>query len=321
MSSAYTDLTSTFIYKMLLTWQRLSQLGNNDQYLKDRLDGLTLLGRRPLLQWNGVSTVDVEANTGTSNQTSIVFPDRAQLSVTENLASTQKYRRFDITKTAQFTSGTESGGLRSGLSEVANTWYAIYAVKSQINTANFVLVGDTTLPLAANFATLNSRYGTNSWVYLGMIRNGDNNLDTTDIIKFTQAGNHISFQVFTGTSGFAHKHLILATSGGSSGTIVPAAGTGNLNVPDHLTIADYYLASSSSLSGSGTMNVLAGGSASSSNLSVYFGRVTSGDAWAIPALSMATFDGLSYSIPSATGAILSLGGWYDPVLAGFANAI
>lgn len=149
--------------------------------------------RRPNLTHQSITTVDVEPNTGTSNQTKIIFPDGNVRTVTEDTSSTNKYRRFDITATAQFTSGTEDSGLRSGISETTNTWYAIYAVKSLIDSTKFVLVGDTTLPTSSNVSTLDGRYGSNSWVYLGTIRNGDNVSATGDIIKFKHVGNACFF--------------------------------------------------------------------------------------------------------------------------------
>lgn len=216
--------------------------------------------RRPVLQWNNVMTVDVEAQTGTANQTKILFPDGTVRTVTEDLGSTQKYRRFDITKTAEFTSGTESGGLRSGLSEAQNTWYALYAVKSNINPANFVIVGDTTLPLAANFATLNGRYTTNGWIYLGMIRNGANCGDSglwndtidVDIIKFIQKGNVFKFLPYdTHPLGPTASAAVTVDGGlflgyGNAGPSVLSvtlwaysAGVGTAQIPDHLDVADF----------------------------------------------------------------------------------
>lgn len=188
--------------------------------------------RRPNLIYVSATTVDVENNTGTSNQTKIVFPDGTTRSVTEDTSSVNKYRRFIITAAAEFTSGTEDSGLRSGLSEATDTWYAIYAVKSVINTANFVLSGDTTLPLQANFSTLNSRYGTNGWVYLGLIRNGDGASATGDILKFKQEGNWTGLD---NSGGGVHFGLRLAvTAGAATLTYTYAAGTGTAEIPGNV---------------------------------------------------------------------------------------
>jgi hypothetical protein len=235
--STYTDLTSSFNHKDLLTWQLMDELAENDNFIRSTFGAY----RRPVLKWIGVSLVDVENNTGTLNETKFVFPDGEVRSVTEDTSSTNKYRRFDITATANFTSGTEDSGIRSGISEANNTWYAIYAVKSQINTANFVLAGDTTLPIQANFSTLNTRYGTNSWVYLGMIRNGDNNGSPADILNFVQAGNRTIFKNSnSGLNTVTMPGTFLAgTAGSATSTYTYAAGTGAANIPNHITIAIY----------------------------------------------------------------------------------
>ncbi len=204
--------------------------------------------RRPNLVFIGVTAVDVENNTGTANQTTIVFPDGTIRSVTEDTSSTNKYRRFLITAAAEFTSGTEDSGVRSGISEATNTWYAIYAVKSTINTSNFVLAGDTTLPLQANFATLNSRYGTSGWVYLGMIRNGDNDGATGDILKFSQSCGTTRFN--NNANSIATGVKLAATSG-----YTYSAGTGTADIPNHLAIVYIHGAFSSDAAADFVINV------------------------------------------------------------------
>lgn len=204
--------------------------------------------RRPTLTWISATQVDVENNTGTANQTSIQFSDGQMRTVTENTSSTNQYRRFDITATAEFTTGTEESGLYSGLSEANNTWYALYAVKSQINTANFVLVGDTTFPVQANYATLNSRYAANGWYYLGPIRNGNNAGTVADILAFTQSGNHILFRneitaanmnvnINVGSAGIR----LATTASASSLTYSYSSGTGATDIPPTVRMVDYLL--------------------------------------------------------------------------------
>lgn len=233
---SYTDLTTEFDYKDLLTWQNMDKLAENDEWLKENFMNY----RRPVLQWASVTAVNVENNTGTQHQTRIVFPDGEIRDVTEDVSSTHKYRQFIITAAAEFTSGTEDSGIRSGIAEADNTWYAIYAVKSTINTANFVLAGDTTLPTRANFATLNTRYGTSSWVYLGMIRNGDSNAIASSILDFVQAGNMTLFKNALGasSSGNTSTGILFANSASSGGlTYTYAAGTGDLEVPTTISHA------------------------------------------------------------------------------------
>lgn len=194
--------------------------------------------RRPVLKYVSVSLLDVEANTGTANQTKIVFPDGNTRTVTEDTSSTTKYRRFDITADAEFTAGTEDSGLRAALSEATNTWYAIYAVKSVIDTSKFVLVGDTTTPVTANYATLNTAYGTNGWVYLGSIRNGDDAGATGDIMNFVQHGNLTMFQnTLAAASGNNTFGLQLKSSASATTlTWTYAAGTGSEQIPSHILV-------------------------------------------------------------------------------------
>lgn len=208
-------------------------------YSRSRSESLVAY-RRPNLVYVSATQWDVEANTGTSNQTTIVFPDGDTRSVTEDTASTHKYRRGDITADAEFNSGTEDSGLRAALSEATDTWYAIYAVKSVINSANFVLVGDTTLPLQANFATLNTAYQTNGWVYLGLIRNGSVSTQTGDIVEFVQCGNETLFynaNDAANLSGFATATPGLRfanTAGATSLAYTYSAGTGSTSVPGNI---------------------------------------------------------------------------------------
>lgn len=188
--------------------------------------------RRPNLVYVSATAVDVFNNTGTANQTRIVFPDGAYRSVTEDTAVTDKYRRFIITATAEFTSGTEESGLYTGLTEATNTWYAIYAVKSTINTANFVLVGTTTLPVQGSVSTLNTNLGTNGWVYLGLIRNGDNAGTTGDILDFEQAGLISYFRnIATGNSRDCAGIRVATSAGATSLTYTFANGTGAAQIP------------------------------------------------------------------------------------------
>ena len=239
---SYTDKTADFFHKKRLDWQDFDELAENDEFLRQ----IYAAYKRPVLQFVSVTQVDVEANTGTANETKIVFPDGETRNVVEDTATTNKYRRFDITAAAQFSSGTEDSGLRSGLSEATNTWYAIYAVKSTLDATKFVLAGDTTLPLQANFSTLNGRYGANGWYYLGMIRNGDNNSATGDILAFTQVGNRTYFR--NGSTRPGIKFVSTATTGDVSYTTTN--GTGTTDIPNHATLATWNLASAVVGSGS-----------------------------------------------------------------------
>jgi hypothetical protein len=194
--------------------------------------------RRPLLNYVSATAVDVENNTGTANQTKYIFPDGNVRSVTEDTSSTHLYRRFIITATASLTA-THDSGMRSGESEAVNTWYALYAVKTTDDDTKVVLVGSTTLPLQANFSTLNGFFGANGWIYLGLIRNGDNSGTTGDILSFTHTGTTTFFRnsCAINASGYGSGVGIrLATTTGANNLAwTYAAGTGAAQVPANIT--------------------------------------------------------------------------------------
>jgi len=200
--------------------------------------------RRPTLVWQSVTEVDVEENTENANETEILFRDNTLRTVAEDTSSTHKYRRFIITATANYTSGTEDSGMRSGESEANNTWYAIYAVKSQIDSTKFVLVGTTTIPIRANWTTLDGYFGVNGWVYLGMIRNGDNSNAGGDILIFEMSGNKTNFnnqvdiQATTGAKSVGIRIASDSTGGLATLAWAYASGTGAAQVPANITIMD-----------------------------------------------------------------------------------
>lgn len=266
----------------------------------------TLFGyRRPNLTWISATAVDIENNTGTSNETTVIFPDGNIRSVTEDTSSTNKYRRFLITATAEFTSGTEDSGLYTGLSETNNTWYALYAVKSQIDATKFVLVGTTTLPIRANFSTLNTNLGTNAWVYLGMIRNGDSLAAPGDIIKFIQHSSLLKFlNPISGTgSGKVGTGIEVAT-GSSSVTYTYSAGTGDLQIPNHIKFV-YCLAS--------TGTAVATGVVDANNTYTFAGFAGINGIHAVGLIY--SLDGIRVDA-SGAGIDISIQGIHDPILEG-----
>lgn len=193
--------------------------------------------RRPVLQYSSATVVNLETGiNGTSGQAQILFPDG-----TLRTDSTASRINFDITRNCAL-SGSAQSGLRATLSETTNTWYALYAVKVSDSTTNFVVVGDTVLPLQANYSTLNSNFGSNSWVYLGLIRNGDNSAATADILNFVQVGNTTYFLnvVASGAtnSAIASTGLQMATTAGATTlTYSTSSGTGATNVPANVSHA------------------------------------------------------------------------------------
>lgn len=185
--------------------------------------------RRPTLVWNSITSVGIERGfsspaASATTVAAILFPD-GQFRTD---SSTNRID-FDITRNAVF-NGSNQSGLRSGQSESVNTWYAMYAVKCQNNTTDFVLVGDGNPASRGNVTALNTAYGTNGWVYLGYIRNGDNSGATGDILRFSQTGCDFVFSnVETDIAGNGGVGLRLAAGAVTSltYTIAPGMGVGN----------------------------------------------------------------------------------------------
>ncbi len=188
--------------------------------------------RRPNLQQNSSTVVNVETGLdGTSGDCTILFPDG-------NLRTDTVAGRIqcNLAQVAAL-SGSWQSGLRTG-SVANNTWYAIYAVKTTDNASHWVAVADTVLPLQANFSTLNSNFGASGWVYLGMIRNGDNGSTATGILSFKQSGHVTKFtNVATGFNAFVGNGILFATVlSAATLTYTYSAGTGAAAIPNHLLL-------------------------------------------------------------------------------------
>lgn len=192
--------------------------------------------RRPVLQWSSTTTVAVESGMdGTSGNIPLLFPDGSFRTETSTTRTT-----FNITRNAVLTTSGAQSGLTGSTSEASNTWYALYGCKVTDSTTQWVTVGSTVLPLQANYATLNTAYGTNGWVYLGLIRNGDNSGATGDILDFRMVGNKTYF--YNTCTGNAENTagLRLATSAGASSlTYTFSSGTGTTDIPGNIGFCDY----------------------------------------------------------------------------------
>lgn len=192
--------------------------------------------RRPILSFSGVTTIAIESGLdGTSGDIPILFPDGTVRTETSTARTT-----FNITRNAVLVTSGAQSGLTGATSEAANTWYALYAVKVTDSATQWVTVGSTVIPTQANFSTLNTAYGSNGWVYLGMVRNGDNSGATSDLLSFYMAGNTIMFRNITTGSGRNGVGVRLATSASSSSsTYSYSSGTGTTDIPSHLAIGSY----------------------------------------------------------------------------------
>lgn len=189
--------------------------------------------RRPVLQWASVTTVAVESGLdGTSGDIPMLFPDGTFRTETSATRTT-----FNITRNAVLVTSGAQSGLTGVTTEATNTWYALYACKVTDSSTLWVTVGSTVLPLRANFSTLNTAYGANGWVYLGLIRNGDNATATGDILKFFQSGNITQFTNAAASNGVNLPGTILATTAGATSlTYTSSSGTGTTDIPNNVAL-------------------------------------------------------------------------------------
>ena len=203
-----------------------------DVAIKSYVDSL-MAYRRPTLNYAGVSTISVESGLdGTSGDIPLLFPDGTMRTETSTTRTT-----FNITRNAVLVTSGAQSGLTGATSEAANTWYALYGVKVTDSTTQWVTVGSTVLPIQANYATLNTAYGTNGWVYLGLVRNGDNSGATSDLCSFFMAGNLTMFRnVVTGSSRNGVGIRLANSASSTSTTYAYASGTGTTQIPIHLLL-------------------------------------------------------------------------------------
>lgn len=188
--------------------------------------------RRPTLKWISVTTVDIATNTSTDNQTCVIFPDGEYRCVTEDTSSTSVNRRFIITDTAS-NSGTKNSGMAPAEVESTNRWYYLYAWKTT-DDSSFVVVGSTHSPVD-NTSTLDTKFGSNAYYYLGLIRNGDNEGATGDILAFVQTGNYTVFTntVVPSTFGGNQVGIVVSDAGSaSSAAYTYSSGTGATDIPN-----------------------------------------------------------------------------------------
>lgn len=264
--------------------------------------------RRPNLITSSTTVVSMETGIdGTSGEARILFSDG-------NLRTDSTSTRYacNLAQTAVL-SGSARSGLRTG-TVANNTWYAVYAVKVTDSSTNFVSVADTVLPLQANYATLNSNFGTNGWVYLGMIRNGDNASSPSGIVNFFQNGNFMQFRggVIGNTSGFLGSGVLLATTAGATSlTYTNVFGTGAAQIPTHINIIQIAGAANAG-SGSSTVD----DAANSSPYMIGYGSGKYVARFFAPAS-----DGFHVSNGSSVTMDIFLCGYIDPVLGVGSNPI
>ena len=196
--------------------------------------------RRPNLVYNSATVVNIETGLdGTSGDVTILFPD-GTIRTDSNTGRIQ----CNLAQVAALT-GTAQSGLRTG-SVATNKIYQIYAVKSQVNGTDIVAVADLMECKQANFATLNTNFGTNSWVYLGSVAVGNWTASDTNVVKFIQSGPITTFyNAATGTNTSVVCAGLIVATGTASGAVTAsytyAAGVGAKQVPATLTQGWFYV--------------------------------------------------------------------------------
>jgi len=258
--------------------------------------------RRPNLQWASISTVNVEDQivTGVSGDCTILFSDGKLLTVNSTAQT-----RFDITRNASL-SGTKLSGLRTG-AEAANTNYALYAVRATDNDNTWVTVGDVVFPVNSSITTLNTNFGTNKWIYIGWIRNGNNSSQTTDIVKFVQTG-HIMYFYESNTSNIGRNLYGIkyaSTAAATQLTYTATFGSGITDLPPNVGMAYWNMGSNQTLAGSPREFMLA-----DSQLNVASG--TSPQFFSISAGNVCTVGSLW--IPAQQGAACGNSGGITPAM-------
>lgn len=197
--------------------------------------------QKPVLEYNSSTTVRLQNNTSTTDETVIYFPTFVA-AVTES--SPSKYRHASISNTANGygtgDAGAAQGGRKSGLALTTNKWYYVYACKLRsgsdysATTAKFIILFDDTAP--SDETTLNTAYGTGNWVYLGLVRYGWGAAgSSSEIIPFKYSNKGWCSFYQKGSSGYGGLNLAYSTTdadntasafytiaAGVSGNVIPA---------------------------------------------------------------------------------------------------
>jgi hypothetical protein len=259
--------------------------------------------RRPNLSFGSVTTVAVESGLdGTSGDISILFPDGTMRTETSATRTT-----FDITRNAVLVTSGAQSGLRTTLSEASNTWYYLYAVKVTDSSTQWCTVGDTRQPIQANFSAINTSFGTNGWVYLGRVRNGDKSGATSDLLNFRQSGH---FTMFTNTcTGSVVDTVGLRLTNSASATSL-AYTFSTADVPSDINIVGYYAASGT---GSGTVQF------GNNNVTQMWAAGSGASRFATRIFTTATDAVLTNA--SAAAMDINLWGFIDPVLGPGSNPL
>lgn len=266
--------------------------------------------RRPVLQYSSGTVVNLETGiNGTSGQAAILFPDGSI-----RTDSTATRINLDVSRAAAF-SGSAQSGMDTG-TVAANTRYSVYAVKVTDSSTNFVTSASLSLPSQANFSSLNSVFGANSWVYLGMVAYGDESGTTTAILKFVQIGNMTLMQnTCVGNARNMTGIRLATTAGAGTLTYTYVSGRNAGQVPNQFGNVCYGFAMAKDTTGGATIR-------DSSSTRTYAQQEStnmplSGRQW------MPAAEGLNISPLTAPSLAMDiyLSGWVDGVLGVGSNPI
>ena len=173
--------------------------------------------RKPRLQFTSSDVVTAEDNTNVAGTVVIMGRDRLW-----TLYDTTCSLAADANGYLSGHAGTAVSGLLVADTRTANRWYYIYAVEVQGGTqadgTYCILVATETSPETSNITTLNTAFGANKWVYMGVIRNGYNDGTNTNVI--------VPFDV--DESGFLMFRDTTVSSEGKGVTLASSSDTSDL---------------------------------------------------------------------------------------------
>lgn len=273
--------------------------------IKSYVDPL-MTWRRPVLQFGSTTTIAIESGLdGTSGDIPMLFPDGSYRVETSTTRTT-----FNITRNAVLVTSGAQSGLTGATAEANNTWYAMYAVKVTDSSTLWVTVGSTVFPSQANYATLNTAYGTSGWVYLGAVRNGDNTGGVpADILAFVMAGNTTMFtNTIAGASNNGTGMNLASSSSATTNTYTYAAGNTGTSIPANLTLAKYFCGGTPGAGQKMTVN-------NTSDARTYFVLQTGAGATNVVATFWAaSTEGIKETLSNAGGCDIELTGFADGAL-------
>lgn len=265
---------------------------------------------RPDLKWVNPTWVGVVDET-----VPVTFPD----GVNRLPAAGGKYQ-FKHTHLLIYTnpSGSNQGGFRQYLTPTGNAWYYLYAIKCPNAPGEYVLGADDQSPVTAK-ASLDGWYGVNGWVYMGLIRDGDNLTRSTTILWFKQSGPHTIFESRSDDSSqWSLNGVKYARAASGNLTYTPTVGTGATDIPETMGIIDWHYAYA--VSGASVDQMISYTMATDDSgfaLNMYEKYMQDSDGAHIDKITLGSEQGLGIQIGSPNGSVatqFNICGWVDTLL-------